>query len=92
MYKLVTLLWLVLTIYIGQAQTTFSINDKLTQTALENVHVYIKQHKTTKIFVSGENGEVISNLQIKKGDEIKVTHIGYETLYITVGEVKYNVS
>lgn len=87
MFKLLTLIIFVLNVTLGIAQSQFLILDQVTNSTLEDVHIYIKQNNNTRIFVSQEDGIIHSDFTLNLGDEIKITHIGYETIHHIIKKI-----
>lgn len=88
MLKRIIFLFFALNVWLGYAQTKFRAVDIMSNMTIEDVHIYIKQEGKTSILISNRNGEVNSDLTLKEGDELKITHIGYETLHQVVKQTK----
>ena len=73
---------------VGISQVLFSIKDNQSEEPIENVHIYIKKFGKTKVLVTDNSGQVRSDIELNKDDELKLTHIGYETLHVKVEDVK----
>lgn len=88
MLKYLLIVLFVLQTFVGVSQgVIFSIQDKLSNIALQDVHIYITQKKQTKVFVTNSSGNVHSNIKPNIGDKVKITHIGYETLNISINTI-----
>jgi len=89
MHKLYLLFLLtIFQISYGFTQVSFSITDQLSGDPIENVHIYFPIQKQTKVLVTNKNGQANYSQDLHLKDEIKLSHIGYETLVINVNELK----
>lgn len=88
MHKYFLSLLFIINVCLGFSQTTFSISDQITGKPIEGVHVYFGTGKETKVSVSNVEGKITTKLKLSIGTQIKLTHIAYESLELTIKELK----
>ncbi len=88
MLKYILTVLFVLKTSVGVSQVICSIQDIQSNELLQDVHVYIKQEKETKVFVTNSSGKITSEIKLNIGDKVKITHIGYETLNVTINAIQ----